>query len=122
MGAGVGALVGRLEEEIETPTATRPGPPTWSATHRLPNAGADLAPAPGTRPELTPLDDHYRIDINTISPDVDEGSWRLRVLGLVEAPRAYTLEQLRAYPALDQFVTLSCISNRIAGDLSSTQR
>ena len=122
MGAGVGALVGRGEERATTATPARDGPRPWSATHRLPNAGADLAPAPGTRPELTPLDDHYRIDINTISPDVDESSWRLRVHGLVDAPREYTLAELRAFPALDQFVTLSCISNRIAGDLISTQR
>jgi DMSO/TMAO reductase YedYZ molybdopterin-dependent catalytic subunit len=122
MGAGVGALVGRIEEEVQTPTAASNGPQPWSATHRLPNAGADLAPAPGTRPELTPLDDHYRIDINTVSPDVDGSTWRLRVHGLVDAPQAYTLEDLRALPALDQFVTLSCISNRVAGDLISTQR
>jgi DMSO/TMAO reductase YedYZ molybdopterin-dependent catalytic subunit len=122
MGAGVGALAGRTDEEIQPPAATRGGPEPWSATHRLPNAGADLAPAPGTRPEFTPLDDHYRIDINTVSPEVDEGDWRLRVHGLVDAPQAYTLEDLRAFPSLDQFVTLSCISNRIAGDLISTQR
>jgi len=122
VGTGVGALVGRGDAEAPAATAAREGPEPWSARHRLPNAGADLAPAPGTRPELTPLDDHYRIDINTVSPDVDEADWRLRVHGLVDAPQAYTLEQLRAYPALDQFVTLSCISNRIAGDLISTQR
>ncbi len=98
--------------------ASRP----WSATHRLPNAGADLEPAPGTRPELTPLDDHYRIDINTIAPDIDGDTWRLRVHGLVDAPQTYTLEDLRSFPALDQFVTLACISNRVAGDLISTQR
>jgi len=121
-GAGVGALIDRAEEEAQLPAAAQGGPEPWSATHRLPNAGADLAPAPGTRPELTPLDDHYRIDINTISPDVDGSRWRLRVHGLVDAPQAFTLENLRAFPALDQFVTLACISNRIAGDLISTQR
>jgi DMSO/TMAO reductase YedYZ molybdopterin-dependent catalytic subunit len=120
-GAGVGALIGRVDEEIP-PTAAGSGSQPWSATHRLPNAGADLEPAPGTRPELTPLDDHYRIDINTISPDIDGDTWRLRVHGLIDAPQTYTLEDLRAFPALDQFVTLSCISNRVAGDLISTQR
>lgn len=122
MGAGVGALFGRTDEENLATTAALDGSQPWSATHRLPNAGADLAPAPGTRPELTPLDDHYRIDINTIAPDIDGDTWRLRVHGLVDAPRSYTLEDLRAFPALDQFVTLSCISNRVAGDLISTQR
>jgi DMSO/TMAO reductase YedYZ molybdopterin-dependent catalytic subunit len=34
----------------------------------------------------------------------------------------YSLEDLRSYPAADQFITLACISNRIAGDLIGTQR
>jgi hypothetical protein len=33
-----------------------------------------------------------------------------------------TLEQIRAYEQTHQFVTLACISNRIAGDLIGTQR
>lgn len=123
VGAGVGSLVGGPREGIEaTSTGAETGPRPWSATNNLPNAGADLAPAPGTRPEFTPLDDHYRIDINTISPSVEASEWRLTVQGLVDAPTELTLEDIRAYPALDQFITLSCISNRIAGDLISTQR
>ena len=122
VGTGVGALVGRPDEEMQTQTVAQSGPQVWSDTHLLPNAGAELAPAPGTRPELTPLDEHYRIDINTISPTVEQSSWRLRVHGLVDTPQEYTLDDLRSYPALDQFITLSCISNRIAGDLISTQR
>src|SRR5205814_8649645 len=34
----------------------------WSDTHSLPNAGAPVPPLPGTRPELTPLHRHYRVD------------------------------------------------------------
>lgn len=122
-GAGVGSLVGRSREDILVSTSNNSAAPeTWSASNVLPNAGADLAPAPGTRPEFTPLDEHYRIDINTISPSVDETGWNLTVHGLVASPMEYTLADLRGYPALDQFITLACISNRIAGDLIGTQR
>lgn len=94
----------------------------WSTTHPLPNAGAAVRPAPGTRPEFTPLEQHYRIDINLAPRAIREADWRLQVRGLVEQPTDLTLDELRAYPPMHQFVTLSCISNEIGGDLISTTR
>jgi DMSO/TMAO reductase YedYZ molybdopterin-dependent catalytic subunit len=77
----------------------------------------------GTRPELTPVEDHYRIDINVSPPVVDEADWRLRITGLVEQPLELTLEELRTnYEPTHQFITLACISNRIGGGLISTTR
>ena len=119
-----GALVGELAElrRREAVMMASTEPTRWSATHPLPNANAALQPAPGTRPEFTPLDRHYRIDINTIPPRIDERQWRLKVFGLVENPLAFTLEQLQSYEPTHQFITLSCISNPVAGDLIGTQR
>lgn len=94
----------------------------WSATHPLPNANATVQPAPGTRAEFTPLKDHYRIDIDTVPPHVNINNWRLKVTGLVENPKEYTIDEIRNMPAMNQFITLECISNPIAGDLISTQR
>lgn len=113
-GAGLGRWAARGAERVR-------GEP-WSATHRLSNAGADVRPAPGTRPEFTPVAEHYRIDINTSPPVIPEAEWRLSISGLVEQPREFTLAQLQRYPAMDQFITLRCISNPIGGDLISTQR
>lgn len=88
---------------------------------RLPNATDLVEPAPGTRPEYTPLAQHYRIDINTGSgPALAEETYRLMVNGLVDTPLELTLEEIRALPSMEQFVTMSCISNRLAGDLIST--
>ncbi len=98
------------------------GAEPWSANHPLPNAGAPVQPAPGTRPELTPLSQHYRIDINTTPPAVPEASWRLKIGGLVERPLEWTLADLRSRPAMHQFITLSCISNTVGGDLIGTTR
>jgi DMSO/TMAO reductase YedYZ molybdopterin-dependent catalytic subunit len=116
VGAAVGALVGarRRREEV---TGRR-----WSADHPLPNAGADVEPAAGTRPELTPLEDHYRIDITTTPPVLDEATWRLKIGGLVERPRELSLREIRAYEPLHQFVTLACISNPVGGSLIGTTR
>jgi DMSO/TMAO reductase YedYZ molybdopterin-dependent catalytic subunit len=95
----------------------------WSANHALPNAAADVKPAPGTRLEFTPLEQHYRIDIDTIPPAIKEGDWRLKISGLVETPLLFTLDDLRdKYEPSHQFITLACVSNPIAGDLIGTTR
>jgi DMSO/TMAO reductase YedYZ molybdopterin-dependent catalytic subunit len=119
-----GAELGELAEarRREAVMMTGGGPTRWSATHPLPNANAALQPAPGTRPEFTPLEQHYRIDINTVPPNVDEHQWRLRIAGLIEQPLTFTLQDLQRYEPVHQFVTLSCISNPVGGDLIGTTR
>ena len=115
-----GAMVGILSERHSRMKLE--GLMPWSATHTLPNAGAAVKPAPGTRPEYTPLERHYRIDINTTPPKIDGMMWRLKISGLVEKPLSFTLDQLRRYEPMHQFVTLSCISNPVGGDLIGTTR
>jgi DMSO/TMAO reductase YedYZ molybdopterin-dependent catalytic subunit len=120
----VGATVGKVlqhHEQEGVASRLQPGGP-WSASHPLPNADAAVKPVPGTRPEFTPLQDHYRIDINTTPPAVDEASWRLQISGLVDRPLSLTLADLRARPAMHQFITLACISNTVGGDLIGTTR
>jgi DMSO/TMAO reductase YedYZ molybdopterin-dependent catalytic subunit len=119
-----GAVVGELAEARRREAVMMAGgaPMRWSATHPLPNANAAVQPAPGTRPEFTPLERHYRIDINTTPPNIAERQWRLRIAGLVEDPLTLTLQDLQGYEPMDQFVTLSCISNPVGGDLIGTTR
>ena len=117
----VAAAVGKVGSRRETAAPTTRGEP-WSATHPLPNAGAAVQPAAGTRPELTPVSRHYRIDIDTSPPSIPETSWRLKIHGLVAQPLEWTLADLRARPAMHQFLTLSCISNTVGGDLTGTTR
>jgi DMSO/TMAO reductase YedYZ molybdopterin-dependent catalytic subunit len=81
---------------------------------------ARIEPAPGTRPELTRSRDFYRIDINTRPPVIDGHSWRLDLKGLVDKPLRLSLADLRSRPAVNQAITLSCISNPVGGDLIST--
>jgi hypothetical protein len=81
---------------------------------------ARIEPAAGTRAEITPNADFYRIDINTRPPTVEESTWRLKVEGLVSTPLSLSLDDLRARPSVTQAITLQCISNPIAGDLTST--
>ncbi len=115
-----GAIVGILSERHSRMKMKSLMP--WSATHTLPNADAAVKPAPGTRPEYTSLERHYRIDINTTPPKIDEMTWRLKISGLVEKPLSFTLDQIRRYEPMHQFITLSCISNPVGGDLIGTTR
>lgn len=122
IGAGAGALLNlsrsgstRPLETLETAVADLP--------EGLPNADAAVQPVPGTRPEYTPIDEHYRIDISARPPNINGETYRLRVHGLVQTPLEISLPELLAdYEPVDSFVTMSCISNRIAGDLISTTR
>ncbi len=117
-GAILGALSGQESGRTRIPRRL----PRWSDSHPLPNADAPVGPAPGTRPEYTPLEKHYRIDIDTVPPAIDVRNWKLKVDGLVDKPLAFTLEELRRYPPLSQFITLACISNPVGGDLTGTTR
>ena len=120
----VAAVVGEIAEarRREAVITVRGEAMRWSATHSLPNAGAAVHPAPRTRSEFTPVEQHYRIDINTIPPKVDEREWQLKIHGLVEKQLALTIEDLKRFEPMHQFVTLSCISNPVGGDLIGTTR
>jgi DMSO/TMAO reductase YedYZ molybdopterin-dependent catalytic subunit len=83
---------------------------------------ARTAPVTGTRPELTANEDFYRIDINTLPPQVQGGSWRLHVNGLVDTPLELSLDEIRAMPSQTQILTMQCISNPVGGDLTSSSR
>jgi DMSO/TMAO reductase YedYZ molybdopterin-dependent catalytic subunit len=137
---GAGQPLADLATATPEPTATTlPSPSAQSpggapATRSAPNASSTplpqptamattrdrVQPAPGTRLELTPNEDFYRIDINTRPVAIEGASWALQVDGLFDNPRLLRLADLTVYPALTQAITLSCISNPVGGDLIST--
>jgi DMSO/TMAO reductase YedYZ molybdopterin-dependent catalytic subunit len=104
-------------------TAQPTRPTTPSVPVSLPSRPDAVEPAPGTRPEYTPLEDHYRIDINLMVPEVDGAGWELPITGLVDNPLTLTLDDFYAQrwgEPLNLLITLSCISNEIGGDLIGT--
>ena len=94
--------------------------PAAGAAPLPPTAAGRIAPAPGTRPEVTSTADFYRIDIDLAPPEITGSSWQLQVSGLFDHPRNLTLQDLLAMPAVTQPITQSCISNPIGGDLISS--
>ena len=122
-GAGLGRVLeinerNRLEAELEEMKAYQSAPPSGI---ELPNEDAAVKPALGTRPEYTAVRDHYQVFIRS-EPTVIEGeTWTLPITGLVDNPMTLTLDDLRTrYEAHSEFVTLSCISNRVGGPLIGT--
>jgi len=129
VGAGVGALMRRTTTEaVNTLPAASVDPSATQAVvnaEPLPNAGDPVVAAPGTRPEITPIDNHYRIDINSVPPTVEEVGYVLPILNAMngnELVAEMTLDEIRSMPATDAYITMSCISNRLGGDLISTTR
>jgi DMSO/TMAO reductase YedYZ molybdopterin-dependent catalytic subunit len=93
-------------------------------------AAADAAPAlpaatdlgKSGQPWVTPNGDFYRIDTALSVPQVDPGSWSLRIHGMVDREVTVTYQQLLARPLIERWITLCCVSNDIGGDLIGNAR
>ncbi len=113
----LGAEVGELLRVAGGPSVQ----PLTRAPIPFPNADSPVKPVPGTRPEYTPIAQHYRVDIDLTPPSIDVSSWALSISGLVARPVKLTIDQLRnGYAKRDQFITLECISNPVGGPLIGT--
>ena len=123
VGAGLGRVLemderDRLEAELE---AMKTNMPKAGPIVDLPNENDPVKPALGTRPEYTAVRDHYKIFIRSEPTVIDGATWTLPITGLVDNPMDLTLEDIRSrYEARNEFVTLSCISNRVGGPLIGT--
>ncbi|MER6099172.1 molybdopterin-dependent oxidoreductase [Streptomyces sp. NPDC001728] len=85
-------------------------------------AGARLGAA-GITPFTTPNRAFYRVDTALVVPEVDAGTWRLRIHGegLARA-RTYTLADLLARPLIERDITLTCVSNEVGGPYAGNAR
>ncbi len=95
------------------------------STSKLPAPLAPVPPltadqiltTPGLSPLVVPNDQFYRIDTALLVPEVDVGSWRLQVKGMVDHPLTLTYDELLALGLYEQYVTIACVSNPVGGDL-----
>jgi DMSO/TMAO reductase YedYZ molybdopterin-dependent catalytic subunit len=120
VGAGLGELLTRTASspaETPAPGQAELGP----AGEPFPNAGDPVQPVAGTRPEYTPVEDHYKVFIEVTPENIQEEDWTLPVTGLVDSELELTLQDIREkYPARSEYITLNCISGRIPTTLIST--
>jgi Oxidoreductase molybdopterin binding domain. len=127
VGAGLGSL---LRQDDSFPAAPPTGdlidPELAQQLAALPNADDPVVPAPGTRLEVTPVEQHYRIDINSLPIVIPEAGYTLPFVsalndeGSLTVLKEFTLDELRSYDPMSAHITMACISNRIAGPLIGT--
>jgi DMSO/TMAO reductase YedYZ molybdopterin-dependent catalytic subunit len=84
-------------------------------------AGADLHLKDLT-PYITPRNDFYRIDTALVVPRLTTQDWKLRIHGMVEHEVHLNYQQLLALPMIERYVTLSCVSNEVGGNLIGNAR
>ncbi len=108
----LGRLAGRdvraVEEERQTKVRTVTAP-------EVP-AGARLD-VEGAAPWMTPVADFYLIDTAFVKPVVRAKGWSLRIHGLVDRELELTYEELVERGIHESWVTLTCVSNEVGGDL-----
>lgn len=66
---------------------------------------------------MTPNDDFYRIHTAIVVPAIEPKDWSLRIHGMVERELTLTYDDLLDRQFTEAWVTLSCVSNEVGGDL-----
>lgn len=75
--------------------------------------------APGLHPEVTPVGSFYSVSKNLWDPVIEARNWTLQIDGMVHRPFAMDYRTLTASgPVFQQYVTLTCVSNEVGGDLT----
>lgn len=95
---------------------------------RIPGVTRRLAPAAtslgldGVTPWQTPNQDFYLIDTTIAKPTIEPENWSLRIHGMVERELTLTYSELVQRRITESWITLSCVSNEVGGDLVGNAR
>ena len=111
--AGLGrVLQRRFEIDDERSEISLPEPSSSGSTAGEFDFGID-----GISPFVTSVDEFYRIDTAIVVPQVSKDSWSLKIGGMVDHEIELTFDDLLAREQVERYVTLSCVSNPVGGDL-----
>ncbi len=105
--------VDAVRSAVRLPTATRLASPVPSGAQ---------APVEGVVDIVTPNNFFYRIDTAFTPPQVDPDTWQLRVHGMVEQEVTVSFADLLAADLVESYVTLTCVSNEVGGDLAGNAK
>ena len=101
-------------EPAATPSATTTAARSVSAQVAALDTLDEVA---GISSYVTPNNRFYRIDTALTVPQVDPANWKLSFTGMVDRPYELTLDDILAMDLQEHVITLSCVSNRIGGNL-----
>jgi DMSO/TMAO reductase YedYZ molybdopterin-dependent catalytic subunit len=124
---GVAALAGTsgrlLLERAKRAVAGRDDVTLPSAAETLPPVSDEANfEVDGLEEILVPNEDFYRIDTALSVPRIDLQEWALSITGLVDRPYAVDFSDLLGMRMVERDITLSCVSNRVGGDLVGNAR
>ena len=117
VGAASTAALGRRLRSSSSAEATRRSVAIPRPASSRPVPASQPFAVPGLSPYITPNTDFYRIDTALVVPQIEVGTWRLDVTGLVDRPFSITYDELLRLDAVEEAVTLQCVSNEVGGDL-----
>ena len=114
--AAAGGLAGRVLAGRFSVTGARASLRLPAPAVRVPAlpAGADLR-IPGLAPFITPNPVFYRVDTAIVLPQLAPASWMLRIHGMVRRQVSVSFAELIRRPLIEDYVTLCCVSNPVAG-------
>ncbi len=107
-----GRLLGERASVTQAEKALRLPKPAFAAPP-LP-AGVDFK-IPGLSSFITPNSSFYRVDTAIVLPQIPPSSWQLRIHGMVSRELTLTFEDLIKRPLIEDYITLTCVSNPVAG-------
>jgi DMSO/TMAO reductase YedYZ molybdopterin-dependent catalytic subunit len=111
--SAVGNTATQVRQALRLPAARR-------AAAALPaGVGAEV---PGMPQFVTPNAQFYRIDTALAVPEIDPTGWQLRVHGMVEEEFALSFAELLDLDLQESWVTLTCVSNPVGGDLAGNAK
>jgi DMSO/TMAO reductase YedYZ molybdopterin-dependent catalytic subunit len=109
-------LAGRLLAERSSVASARSALRIPKPSEPVPGlpAGVNLD-IPGLTPFITSNANFYRVDTAIVLPQVAPSSWQLRIHGMVTREITLTFDELLRRPLIEDYVTLCCVSNPVAG-------
>lgn len=107
-------------DSIETATPA-PGTTLEAESTAMPEL-ASFDDIDGIASLVSPNDNFYRIDSALSIPRIDVDTWSMKITGMVDQEIELTFDDLLAMDPVEEFVTLSCVSNPVGGDLVGNAR
>ncbi len=114
--AAVSGFAGRFLTSRQAVTAARNAVRLPAPVEPAPTLPAGVQ-VPGASAYVSSNSTFYRIDTALYPPQVDPSTWQLTIHGMVRNPITITWEQLLQRPMIKRYITLTCVSNEVGGDL-----
>jgi DMSO/TMAO reductase YedYZ molybdopterin-dependent catalytic subunit len=119
-GAAVVGYLGRTFAQLSSVNGARS-----AVVLPTPSGSPAIAPAEASVAGLDYVSSNetfYRIDTAIVTPRIDPAEWSLKIHGRVANPMTLRFDDLLRRPLVERYITLTCVSNDVGGDLIGNAR